>query len=64
MKPRWSNNKEEEEIKRYVKDIKRSKSSHGSSMKDFQILKEIGRGSYGTVYKVLSLIDKKIYALK
>ena len=33
-------------------------------MKDFEILSELGRGSYGTVYKVLSSIDSKVYVLK
>jgi len=63
MKQRWQN-RDEEEIKKHIKDIKRHKSTYGSSIKDFQVIKEIGRGSYGTVYKVLSVINKKIYALK
>lgn len=63
MKDRIPNH-EIEEIKRFVKDIKRNKSSYGSSMEDFQVIKEIGRGSYGTVYKVQSQIDNRPYALK
>jgi len=33
-------------------------------MADFTILSELGRGSYGTVYKVESNKDGKIYVLK
>lgn len=63
-----SDHKDIEEIKKYVRDIKGYKYDRknciNTSMKDLQIIKEIGRGSYGTVYKVLSLIDNRIYALK
>ena len=31
---------------------------------DFQILQEIGRGSYGVVFKARCYIDNKIYCLK
>lgn len=43
-------------------DIKTSKI--GTCMKDFNILAELGRGSYGTVYKVTSNKDEKVYVLK
>ncbi|EGR33342.1 protein kinase domain protein [Ichthyophthirius multifiliis] len=36
----------------------------GSSTTDFTIIKELGRGSYGVVYKVFSNINKKEYVLK
>ncbi len=36
----------------------------GTCSTDFQIISELGRGSYGVVYKVLSLIDHKEYVLK
>eukprot|EP00698_Gefionella_okellyi_P005493 TRINITY_DN15021_c0_g1_i1.p1 TRINITY_DN15021_c0_g1~~TRINITY_DN15021_c0_g1_i1.p1 ORF type:complete len:409 (-),score=76.44 TRINITY_DN15021_c0_g1_i1:46-1272(-) len=34
------------------------------SLKDFKIKKFIGKGTYGTVYKVLRISDDRIYALK
>lgn len=34
------------------------------SLKEFEILKELGKGAYGCVYKVRRVIDLKIYALK
>lgn len=40
------------------------KAGVGCSMKEFKIMGEIGKGSYGVVFKVLSLIDKKEYVLK
>lgn len=36
----------------------------GCSAKEFKIMSEIGKGAYGTVYKVLSLRDGKEYVLK
>lgn len=33
-------------------------------MIDFKIINELGRGSYGTVYKVTSLKDNLTYVLK
>lgn len=36
----------------------------GSSTSDFHIIKELGRGSYGVVYRVFSIINKKEYVLK
>ena len=38
--------------------------NRGSQLKDFEILNELGRGSYGIVYKVKSKIDDKIYVIK
>ena len=36
----------------------------GSKVSDFKIIKELGKGSYGTVYTVKSLIDSNIYVMK
>jgi len=36
----------------------------GTSCKDFRVDGELGRGSYGTVFKVVSLKDKKVYVMK
>ena len=33
-------------------------------MKDFQIIRLIGKGSFGSIYKVKNLVDKKTYAVK
>lgn len=35
-----------------------------SSMKDFDIIKQVGKGSYGTVFKVRRKSDQSIYAMK
>ena len=36
----------------------------GNKLNDFEILIELGRGSFGIVFKVLSKIDNNIYAMK
>ena len=36
----------------------------GSKIGDFKLISELGRGSYGVVYKVQSLINKNIYVVK
>jgi hypothetical protein len=36
-------------------EIDNKHSEIGNSMSDFKIVNELGRGSYGTVYRVLSL---------
>ena len=36
----------------------------GSSLSSFRIISELGRGSYGVVYKVQSLSDSRDYVLK
>lgn len=38
-----------------LQEIDNKNSEIGNSIADFQIIIELGRGSYGTVYKVLSL---------
>lgn len=35
-----------------------------SSLKDFKILAQLGKGSYGSVMKVERIVDGQIYALK
>ena len=36
----------------------------GSRLSDFEIIKQLGKGSYGTVYTVQSRIDSNIYVMK
>ena len=36
----------------------------GSRLSDFEIIKQLGKGSYGTVYTVRSRIDSNIYVMK
>ena len=48
-----------------IKEIKESQSEYGNKMEDFEIMSELGRGSYGVVYKVKAKKDDgNIYALK
>jgi serine/threonine protein kinase len=37
---------------------------HTSSLKDFEIIKKLGKGAFGTVYLVRRKIDLEMYALK
>jgi len=36
----------------------------GTSIIDFKIICELGKGSYGIVFKVKSLLNNNVYALK
>ena len=36
----------------------------GNKLSDFKILKELGKGSYGTVYTVRSFLDDNVYVMK
>ena len=36
----------------------------GCSLKEFKIMSELGKGAYGTVYKVISLVNHQEYVLK
>ena len=36
----------------------------GQTLSDFKILSELGKGSYGTVFKAQSLINNKEYVIK
>ena len=48
-----------------IKQITESQSEYGNSMTDFEIVAELGRGSYGVVYKVKAHKDHdNVYALK
>lgn len=33
-------------------------------IEDFEIVEEIGKGQFATIYKVLNIIESKFYALK
>lgn len=41
-----------------------SKEKTKGSMVNYQVLEELGSGSYGRVYRIKSLLDQKEYALK
>jgi len=45
-------------------EMEENKRSVGSCVNDFTVVKELGRGSYGVVYRVLSNIAKKEYVMK
>ena len=47
-----------------MKQSKRKTEEVGSKVSDFKIIKELGKGSYGTVYTVKSLINSNIYVMK
>ena len=43
---------------------KKQNENVGTKLSDFKILKELGKGSYGTVYTVLSYKNDNIYVMK
>ena len=45
-------------------EVDNKTSEIGATMLDFKIVTELGRGSYGTVYKVNSLKNSGVYVLK
>ena len=52
-------------MKSIIKEIKETPSEYGNSVNDFKIQGELGRGSYGIVYKVQAVKDdNKVYVLK
>ena len=46
------------------KNSKTKESFVGSRLSDFEIIKQLGKGSYGTVYVVKSKVDSNIYVMK
>ena len=52
-------------IANLVKELRETQSEYGNSLKDFKILDELGRGSYGVAYKVEALRNSNtVYVLK
>ncbi len=48
-----------------IKEITSTQSEYGNSMADFEVVAELGRGSYGVVYKVKAHKDHdNVFALK
>ena len=39
-------------------------SNIGNKLEDFELLSELGKGAFGEVYKVLSKLNNKVYAMK
>ena len=48
----------------YINDYKLKEASVGSRLSDFEIVKQLGKGSYGTVYVVRSKLDMNNYVMK
>ena len=44
--------------------IKKGENEVGNKLSDFEIIKELGKGSYATVYKVKSRLNSNIYVMK
>ena len=49
---------------RTINDYKLKETSVGSRLSDFEIVKQLGKGSYGTVYVVRSKLDMNKYVMK
>ncbi|CDW91219.1 protein kinase domain containing protein [Stylonychia lemnae] len=52
------------QINKALQEIDNKNSEIGNTMSDFRIINELGRGSYGTVYKVTSLKNNQTVVLK
>ena len=46
------------------REFKFKEASVGSRLSDFEIIKQLGKGSYGTVYVVRSKLDMNTYVMK
>ena len=44
--------------------LKKKEYEVGNKLSDFEIIKELGKGSYGTVYTVRSLVNSNVYVMK
>jgi len=47
-----------------MEQSKKKSEEVGSKLSDFKIIKELGKGSYGTVYTVKSYLNSNIYVMK
>ena len=47
-----------------LNDFRQKEASVGFRLSDFEIVKQLGKGSYGTVYVVTSKLDKNTYVMK
>ena len=47
-----------------MEQIKTKENDVGNKLSDFEIIKELGKGSYATVYKVKSHLNSNIYVMK
>ena len=47
-----------------MEQTKKKQNEVGNKLSDFEIIKELGKGSYGTVYTVKSLLNSNIYVMK
>ena len=47
-----------------LNDFRKNEASVGSRLSDFEIVKQLGKGSYGTVYVVRSKLDMNTYVMK
>ena len=53
-----------ENLEKKTENNEENPDNPGNNLLDFKILEELGKGSYGIVYKVRSLINKKEYVIK
>ena len=41
-----------------------NKQNTGPSLKQFKVMNQLGQGSFSKVFKVMRILDQKLYALK